>query len=140
MSFDLKIIAGDLQVKNGDLSILTGSGKLEQDLTKIALTDIGSNPIQPWYGSLISNNLIGSSLPTDIVISSIKSQLERSINILKQLQDNQVASGQKTSPNELISYVSGISVLQNPQDLRTINVAIKVLSRAFGTIITSLTV
>ena len=140
MSFDLKIVSGDLQFTNGDLVIVRGKEKLEQDLVKIVLTEAGSNPIHPWYGSLVSNNLIGSSLPIDVVISSAKSQLEKSIQTLKKLQEIQVASGQKVSPDEQISYIQDISLFQNPTDLRVLNVAIRVLNRAFGSVSTSLTV
>lgn len=140
MSFDLQIIGGDLSFKNGDLVLVRGKDKLQQDLLKIALTEIGSNPLQPWYGSLISNNLIGSTLPMNIITSMAKSQLERSIETLKQLQASQAASGQSMTPDEQISYISGISVLQNQTDLTILNVSIKVLSRAFGQVSASFTV
>ena len=54
MSFDLKIINGDLVIKNGQLTTVVDSEKLIQDILKICLTEAGSNPMQPWYGSSIS--------------------------------------------------------------------------------------
>lgn len=140
MSFDLKIVAGDVSFTNGDLSVITGKDKLKQDLLKLALTEVGSNPLQSWYGSFVSASIIGSSLPIDVISSMAKSQLEKSIDTLKQLQAQQAASGQAVSPDEQISFIKGISVLQNQADLRILNVSIEVLTRAFGQVGASFTV
>jgi phage baseplate assembly protein W len=140
VSFDLKIIAGDLRIDGGDLALVRGSDKLKQDLVKIVLTEVGSNPLQPWYGSLVSNNLIGSGLPMDIIINTAKSQLERSIETLKQLQTDQASKGQKLTPDEQISFIQGISVMQDSKNLQVLKINISVLTRAFGQVQTSFTV
>lgn len=132
MSFDLKVVNGDLVIKNADLAKVTGNDKLIQDLLKIALTTAGANVLQPWYGSLISKTLIGSYISSDIVIDAAKTQLQNAIQNLKNLQNLQVASGQKVTPDEQISFISDISVVRNNIDLRLFYVTIKVLDRAFG--------
>lgn len=132
MSFDLKIVKGDLRIENGDLATIKGIEKLKQDLLKISTTEMGSNPLQPWYGSLVSNSLIGNNLPDEVSFPMARTQLQNAIEKLKQLQELQTASGQKTTPDEQLSYIQGVSILRYPQDPRIIRVMIKVLTRSFG--------
>src|SRR5258708_19633169 len=131
MSYDLKILNGDLSIKNADLSTITGKDKLIQDLLKIALTTAGSNTLQPWYGSLISQTLIGSYLNSNIVISVARSQLQNAIKNLQNLQNLQVQSGQATSPDEMIAFVSDISINRNTIDPKLFSLLIKVLNLSF---------
>lgn len=131
MSFDLAVINGDLVIKNGALSTVSGQNKLVQDLLKIALTSVGANPLQPWYGSLISQTLIGSYLSSDIVSSVAQSQLQNAIQNLQNLQNLQVQSGQSVTPDEQIAFINDISITRNTTDLRLFTVVIKVLTRAF---------
>jgi hypothetical protein len=133
VSFDLQILNGDLVVgSNGDFAAITGKQKLIQDLLKIALTTAGSNPLQPWYGSLISKTLIGSFLQSDITITMAKTQLQNCIENLKNLQALQVSSGQKMTPDEQIAFISNISVNRNTIDPRIFSVSISVLDKAYG--------
>lgn len=132
MSFDLKVVNGDLVLKNSDFSVVRDNDKLAQDLIKIALTEVGSNVLQPWYGSLLSRTLIGSVLNADIVISSATSQLQNAIENLKKLQNLQVSSGQKVSPSEQIAAVSAINIERNNVDPRLFSVLIRVLDRSFS--------
>lgn len=134
MSFDLKIIAGDLKIENGDLAILKGKDKLTQDLVKIATTELGANPLHSWYGSMVSASLIGSALPAEISNSIAQSQLTSAIETLKELQTIQVGTGQKMTPDEQISYIQGISIQRSNRDLRVVQVMIGVLTRAFGSV------
>jgi hypothetical protein len=140
MSFDLKITNGDFTLSNGDLATVNGQDKLIQDILKIAITTAGANPLQPWYGSLVSRTLIGSHLQTDIVISVAQSQLKNALENLKNLQTLQTASGQKTTPDELLSFISEVSVTRNASDPRLFSVRIKVLNKAFGKVSTAFNV
>ena len=132
MSFDLQILNGDLVLNNGDLSVIRNNDKLVQDLLKIALTTLGSNTLQPWYGSMISRTLIGSVLSTDITVTSAQSQLQTAVETLKNLQSIQISQGQKVSPGEQIAAITKISVTRNTIDPRLFTVIIRVLDRAFG--------
>jgi phage baseplate assembly protein W len=132
MSFDLKITNGDLVIQNGDLSTIKGTDKLIQDILKIALTTAGANVLQPWYGSLVSKTLIGSALRTDIISSYAKSQLQTAIETLKKLQNIQVSSGQKMTPDEQIAFIKDISIQRDSSDPRNFRVSIQVLNRVFG--------
>lgn len=132
MSFDLAILNGDLVIKGSDLATIRGRDKLIQDVLKIALTSAGSNVLQPWYGSLVSKSLIGSYLDSDIIFSVAKTQLQNAITNLKNLQNLQVASGQKLTPDEQISFINDISIGRSNVDPRLFQVVIKILDRSFG--------
>ena len=134
MSFDLKITAGDLTLNNGDLQQITGRDKLIQDLLKICLTEAGSNPMQPWYGSLISKSLIGSYLSDSMVFSMATNQLTNSVENLKKLQQLQLNNRQKMSPDEQIASIVDISIIRNPIELRLFEINVKVLNRAFNVV------
>lgn len=140
MSFDLQVLNGDLVIKNGALSAVTGANKLTQDVLKIALTEAGSNPLNKWYGTLISRSLIGSVLPSSIIVENAQSQLQNAIAGLKRLQNLQVASGQPVSPDEQIAFIRNISIARSNVDPRLFTVSITVTSRAFGKVIAEFTV
>lgn len=140
MSFDLKISSGDLVLDNGDLKIIKDSEKLIQDLLKICLTEAGSNPLHPWYGSFISRSMIGSVLDENIVIQIGQSQLQNALENLKTLQTTQAKSFQKVSADELINSIVDVSIIRNIRDPRIFNVKLKVLSKGQKPITTTFSV
>lgn len=140
MSFDLQIVNGDLVIgANADLATVQNQPKLIQDLLKIAITQAGANPLQPWYGSLISQSLIGSYLSSDITISVAQTQLQNAIQNLQNLQNLQVQSGQTVTPDEQIAFINDISIVRNATDPRLFQVIITVLTRSFGSVSASFT-
>lgn len=139
MSFDLKVKNGDLVIQNGDLQIVQDSEKLIQDILKMALTEAGSNAQFPWYGSFISRSLIGSSLDVGITFQVAQSQLQNSLENLKNLQAAQLKDGQKVSADEQINSILDISINRNNADPRQFDVRIKVLSKGFKPITTAFT-
>ena len=134
MSFDLQILNGDFVLSNGDLSIIRNNDKLVQDLLKIALTTIGSNPLQPWYGSMISRTLIGSAMTDDITVAAAQSQLQTAIETLKSLQAIQVSQGVSVTPGEQIAAIQSVQINRNTIDPRFFTVLIRVLDRTFGSV------
>ncbi len=139
MSFDLKIKNGDLVIDNGGLQTVQDSEKLIQDILKMALTEAGSNPLFPWYGSFISRSIVGSSLDVGITFQIAQSQLQNSLENLKNLQAAQLKSGQKVSADEQINSILDISINRNKTDPRQFDVRIKVLSKGFKPITTAFT-
>ncbi len=129
MSFDLKIINGDLLINNGSLTTCINSDKLIQDILKMVLTEAGSNPMHPWYGSFVSRTIIGNPNYNNVLIQIAKSQLTTALNKLKQLQDLQVKSFQRVTADEQLASIGDISIQNNPNDPRLFDVIIKVFSK-----------
>jgi hypothetical protein len=140
MSFDLKIIDGDLVLSNGKLKTVTDSEKLTQDILKICLTTAGSNPIHPWYGSFISRTIVGNPNYTSILVQISKSQLNTALQNLKELQDIQIISFQRISADEQIAAISDISIIRNNLDPRLFDVIIRVTTKGLKPISTNFSV
>lgn len=140
MSFDFRVINGDLVLSNGSFDTVTDSTKLTQDILKICLTQVGSNPLQPWYGSLVSRSLVGSSLSSNITVQVAQSQLQSAIQNLIQLQKQQVKSFQNVSPDEQINSITGISITRSTSNLTLWTVQIGVITKGFRPITTAFTV
>lgn len=137
MSYDLKITNGDLVITQGKLKIVEDSEKLIQDILKICLTTAGSNPIHPWYGSLISRSIIGTPLHNSVIVQVAKSQLTTAINNLKKWQEWQVKSFQRMSADEQINSITDISILRSSVDPRVFDVQIKAITKGFKPITTA---
>jgi hypothetical protein len=140
MSFDLKIKNGDFDLINGDLKTVVDTEKLIQDILKIVLSPIGSNPSHPWYGSYLSKSLIGSGLSTDIIFQFGQSQLQNALENLKSLQDSQVKSFQTVSADEQIGAILDISLNRNSTDPRLFDVFIKVVTKGYKPVTAAFTI
>jgi len=140
MSFDIKMKNGDLSIKDGSVEIVERTDKLVQDILKMALTDAGSNPMSPWYGSLISRTLVGSILDYEILVQIAESQIETCIENIKNMQSLQIQSGQNVYPEEQINSILSVVVERNAQDLRRYDVNISVLTKALTRVNTKFSV
>lgn len=140
MSYDIKVISGDLVLQNGDFRLVYDSEKLIQSILKICLTPAGSNPLQPWYGSFINRSLIGSSLSSSITVQIAQSQLQNALQNLMTLQQQQVKSFQTVSPDEQLNSISGISITRSASNLTQYNVVVSVMNKGYKPITTSFTV
>lgn len=140
MSFDLKIVNGDLVINQGALQTVVDSEKLIQDILKICLTDVGANPLHPSYGSFLSRSVVGNPLQTSVVVQIAKSQLNNCLTNLQQLQQLQVKSFQKVSADEQLAAITGISVVKSAFDPRLFTVKISCLTKGFQPITTAFTI
>ena len=140
MSFDLKIVNGDLVIANGKLKTVVDSEKLIQDILKLCLTNAGSNPIHPWYGSFISRTLVGNPNHVSVLVQIGKSQLNSALQNLKDLQDIQVKSLQKVSADEQIAAISDISIVQSQYYPTEFDVVIKAFTKGLKPITTAFSV
>lgn len=131
MSFDLKVINGDLSLKNGDLQKVVDSEKLIQSVLKICLTEAGSSPINPWYGSYLSRSIIGSVLQDDVLKSLGKSQIANCLDNLKKIQKIQVNSFTNLTPDEQLSSVADIYIGRDITDPRLYQTIIKIITKGF---------
>lgn len=135
MSFDLKLMNGDLSVgTNGDLAIVENTDKLIQDVLKILSTQLGANPFIPWYGCPITKSLIGQSYEDTFVTNIASGQLETSINMLQKLQKEQLRNNQLVSASEQIAAIQNIFVDRNPIDPRFYSVNVNILTKAFTSV------
>ena len=140
MSFDLKVKNGDLVIEGGDFKKIVDSEKLTQDILKIALSPVGSNPSNPWYGSYLSKSLIGSGLSTDIIFQFGQSQLQNALENLKSLQESQVRNFQDVSANEQIGAILDISLNRSTTDPRLFDVLIKVTTKGYKSVTAGFTI
>jgi hypothetical protein len=140
LSFDLKIIDGDLVLQNGDFRQVQDTEKLIQDILKICLTEVGSNPLLPWYGSYLSRSVIGSALGTNVTVQLAQTQLQNALQNLMTVQQQQVKSFQMVTPDELINSISGISVSQSASNPTLFLVQVAVLTKGFKPVTTAFTV
>jgi phage baseplate assembly protein W len=140
MSFDLKIVNKDLVINQGKLQTVQDSEKLIQDILKILLTDVGSNPLHPGYGSFLSRSVIGNPAQTSVIVQIAKSQINTCLAGLQQLQNVQVKSFQKISADEQLAAITGISVLRSSFDPRLFNIKVSGLTKGYQPISTAFTV
>jgi phage baseplate assembly protein W len=141
MSWDLKIVSGDLVLKNGKLDIVQDSAKLIQDILKILLTAAGSNPLQSWYGSFLSRTIIGNpNNDPGMLIQIAKSQIETALTNLQNLQKLQLQSFQRMSADEQLSAILGISVTQSQVNPTLFMIKIKVMTAGLRSVDTSFVV
>lgn len=140
MSFDLKIENRDIVISGAKLKKVEGQNKLIQDILKICLTEAGSNPLHPGYGSYIHQSVVGSTLGAEISVVVAKNQLNNALENLKLLQDAQVRSYQRVNPEELIAAILAISVEQNKINPTLFDIRISVANKAFSKINTQFNV
>ena len=140
MSYDLLIQNGDLVLNNGELAAVTDYTKLIQDILKICLTDVGSNPIHPSYGSFLSRSIVGNAAPPGVINEIATTQINSCLINLQQLQKLQIQSFQQVSADEQIAAVLGISVVRSAFDPRLYNVRIKVMTKGMKPIVIPFTV
>lgn len=137
MSYDLKIVNGDLVMQNGSLQTVTNSEKLIQEILKICLTQAGSNPFHPGYGSFLSRTIVGNPVDTDIIVQVAQSQLNTCLTNIQTLQQIQLQSFQIVSADEQLAAILNVSVLRSEKDPRLFNVNINALTKGFKPISTA---
>jgi len=129
MSYDLKIINGDLAISNsGSLETVNQNSKIIQDIKKLLLTDLGSNKYHPNYGSPLGENSVGDIQDEKFLQLNIKNSIEKSINRLISLQRNQLKY-QYVSPAETIMYIKDINVFRDNADPRMWSIFVSVVAQ-----------
>lgn len=140
MSYDLKVINGDLVINQAALQQVQDSEKLIQDILKILLTDVGSNPLHPSYGSFLSRSVVGNPMQTNVIVQVAQSQINTCLTNLQQLQQLQLKSFQKVSADEQLAAITGISVIRSTFDPRLFNIKVSGLTKGFQPVSTAFTV
>lgn len=132
MSFDFRIVNGDLQVgQDGDLARIENTEKLIQDILKIAITPLGSNQFYPWYGSPVSRSLVGTAFDAEFLSSIATAQLQNSLENLQKLQQAQ-QTVQRVTPFEQLAALRSVRIERNNVDPRYFVVIINAVTRALS--------
>jgi len=130
MSFDIKIVNGDFLVSpSGEVQIVESLEKLKQDVIKILLTEIGTNVYHPWYGSELSDGVVGYATSAQIIAQNAEMAVTNALENIMALQAEQMAN-QTVTPQEALGAIQEVSVEQEPSDPRQWNVRVKILTRA----------
>lgn len=129
MSFDLKLDEGDLRIESGDLAIVSDSNKLTQDLLKIIITPLNSNPVHPWYGSNVGLALLGNTFDLDFGLEAARMQVSTAVDNLLRMQLAQ-SQEQILSPAESILSIKDVYVNTNSIDRRVVEIKASVVSAA----------
>lgn len=139
MSFDLKILKGDLEIDgSGNVSIVSGNKKLRQDIVKILLTSYGDNKYHPSYGSGVGQVEVGLN-NFKITDLEIKNTALTAINSLISMQKKQ-AKYQTLSPSEVIVSVLDINVSRDSADPRLYNLKVSVLTQQLTEVFDNITI
>jgi len=134
MSFDLKIVGGDIAIApSGEVEIVFNNEKLKQDIVKILLTKSGDNKYHPAYGSDIGALQIGHVADAEVLELDLQSSAEDAIRRLISLQRKQ-SKRQFLSPAEVIVDIVDISVARDVNDPRAWNIFISVLTQKLTTL------
>jgi hypothetical protein len=129
MSFDLKLENNDLSIgTDGSVKIVMDNDKLLQDVLKIILTPQGSNRFYKWYGSAMSERIIGTVLGPFLTEVEITRSIEESLNNLMFLQQGQ-SKYQYVSAPETIAAINDIYSERAEEDPRLYNIFVSVFTK-----------
>ena len=140
MSYDLKLLKGDLVLNNsGSLRIVERNSKLRQDILKILLTDIGENKYHQYYGCLAGRLDIGNILDQDFFKTRLEDSVKSAIKNLMILQRNQIKY-QYVSPAETIVDISGVAAYRDKADPRMWSIFVSIITLEQDEITESITI
>jgi phage baseplate assembly protein W len=131
MSFDLKLVNGDIVVEKGDLGIVSGGNKLVQDVLKLISTQLGTNPFFPAYGCVITSALIGTAYDESFVQDVATQQLEAALERLMAAQLEQLSNNQVVTADEQLAAFKDVRVSRDLNDPRAFYVGLTIISKAF---------
>jgi hypothetical protein len=127
MSFDLTLVNGSFNFSaDGSLQRIFNEEKLKQDIVKILLTTQGSVMLNPWYGSPLSERVIGKNMPFNILETEVADAVNFCLNNIIKLQALQLKDGQYLTPNEQLSQILNVKVQRSLYDTRQYNIVIDV--------------
>jgi phage baseplate assembly protein W len=111
MSYDLKLVNKDIEyAPGGDFSLVRGKDKLKQDIEKILMTRIGTDPGSSQYGSELVS-MLGNRFEQDILQGLAGKTVRIAVNYLQSLQFVQSAS-QEVTYDEVVGDIEALAVTQ----------------------------
>lgn len=130
MSFDFKLVNGDLSIVNGRPEVVENEFKLVQDMLKMLFTTTGESTAHPWYGTPLLNRVIGQNNNLDLLQVDVEDSVNYALNNLQLLQELQEKDNQFISPKEAISSVEEVEIKLDSNDPRKLVIKIRILSRS----------
>lgn len=128
MSFDIHLNNGDIQLDAaGNLIKVENTDKLVQDVMKILYTTQGSDPFNPFYGSILTEENIGIAMLPSILEAKAREAIYNSLETLRQNQAQQELYQELTSAEKLVG-VADLIVEQDKTEPRQYNVILTVLT------------
>lgn len=120
---------------NGALVTVVNEQKLVQDLRKLILTSIGSNPFHRWYGTSVPN-LIGAKITNSSFIrSKMESDIRQALNRYVDTQTKQIRAltgipNSSVDPREKFGQLLKLTVQQDAIEPTSYNVNITFTNRS----------
>ena len=124
-------IESDISFDNvGRMTVVTGHGKVKQQLVKILLTVIGDNLYDSEYGSQISNS-VGQKF-TSYITANIQYSIYKAVQHLMKIQQENLLPDDET-----IVELSNIKV-EETKDVRALKLSISVITADYQEVSTTL--
>ena len=112
MSFTIAIKDGDIELKGNTFAIVTGTAKLEQELSVWLRERFGSDRFHTNYGSTL-DYYIGSVM-SDTAVFEIESEVERILRNYQALQLRRFREDpQALDPSEILAEISSVRAKPN---------------------------
>lgn len=128
MSYDLKLENGDIKVgSNGDLALVQDSEKLRQDILKILITPLGGNKSHPWYGSSLTQTMIGNLFDPMYSLDVSTEQVRGAVQTYQMIQKTQSQTQTLTAAETMVA-IKDVYVNTNSVDQRILEVKVSILS------------
>lgn len=134
MTFSLAVSSGDLVQNGSQLSIVSGTDKLQQDLILWLIIRLGSNSMHPDWGSALETYIGG--LVNSNTQATVYNEIMRVLTNYQALQQSAfIANPQLFSLSELLISVDSVNVsvtydtayatiqVSNPASTTTVSVA-----------------
>lgn len=139
MTWSLRISNGDFAVKGAQLSTVSGTQKLVQDLRCAILEKMGTDNLHPGFGSLIDGGVRpdGSQVPSIIGVSNfalataaIEADIRRIANAYQKAQAERIKTERLVYNKVTLTaseILAGISSIQTVQDQDALYVRLTLL-------------
>jgi hypothetical protein len=130
MSFDIRLVDGDIQLGgNGDVDRVVDSDKLAQDVIKLLNTTIGSDPLNPNYGSTLTSSDIGQAIasPTNMAAQA-QIVIAQGLDQLIAIQGLQRSIQTVTDAETILDFDTPVVEL-DPIEPRQFNIRVNAISR-----------
>ena len=130
MSFDIRLTDGDIQLGgNGDVDRVVDSDKLAQDVIKLLNTTIGSDPLNPNYGSTLTSSNIGQAIASpDNMAAQAQAVISQGLDQLIALQGLQRTIQTVTDAETILDFDAPVVEI-DPIEPRQFNITVNAISR-----------